>query len=72
MAVARALITNPAVEAVRYPGLPSHAGHDVATKADERFWWHVVDSNQKGGRERAIQVASVSMAFHEMQRAWEG
>ena len=30
MALARALATHPRVEAVHYPGLESHAGHDIA------------------------------------------
>ena len=57
MAVARALSTNPAVEAVHYPGLPSHAGHDVATKQMSDFGG-MLSIRIKGGRERAIQVAS--------------
>jgi cystathionine gamma-synthase len=70
MAVARALSTNPAVEAVHYPGLPSRWARR-RHEADERFWWHVVDSNQR--RTRARNSSGIPcQSFHECNEPGRG
>jgi cystathionine gamma-synthase len=56
-AVAEFLAGHPAVEAVHYPGLDSHDGHDVAKKQMSDFGG-MLSIRIKGGRERAIQMAS--------------
>jgi cystathionine gamma-synthase len=57
LAVARALEGNPRVEAVHYPGLPSHAGHAIAAR-QMRAFGGMLSFRVKGGRDEAIGVAS--------------
>ena len=57
MAVAHALSSHPGIEEVHYPGLESHDGHDVARKQMSDFGG-MLSIRIKGGRERAVQVAS--------------
>jgi len=57
MAVARALADSPALAAVHYPGLQSHSGHAVA-KMQMRSFGGMLSIQVKGGRERALAVAS--------------
>ena len=56
-AVATALAACPSVEAVYYPGLPSHPGHDVARRQMKSFG-AMLSFLVRGGREEAIRVAS--------------
>jgi cystathionine gamma-synthase len=56
-AVARFLATQPRVEAVHYPGLESHPGHDVAKKQMSDFGG-MVSILVRGGRDAAIAVAA--------------
>ena len=56
-AVAAALAACPAVEAVYYPGLPSHAGHAIAQR-QMRGFGGMLSFLVRGGREEALRVAS--------------
>jgi len=56
-AVAAALAASPAVEAVYYPGLPSHPGHEIARRQMKNFGG-MLSFLVRGGRERALRVAS--------------
>jgi cystathionine gamma-synthase len=55
--LARALESHPAVEAVHYPGLASHPGHEIARRQMSGFGG-MLSLRIRGGRERAIEVAS--------------
>ena len=57
LALARALEPDPAVEAVHYPGLPSHPGHDVAARQMSGFGG-MLSVRVRGGRDAAIRTAS--------------
>lgn len=62
MKIARYLESNDKVEAVFYPGLESHPGHEIAKK-QMRAFGGMVSFIVKGGRERAAIVAdSVKVA----------
>jgi cystathionine gamma-synthase len=56
-AIAKTLEKHPAVETVHYPGLPSHPGHDIARRQMKAFGG-MLSFRMKGGRERAVEVAS--------------
>jgi cystathionine gamma-synthase len=56
-AVAAALSASPAVEAVYYPGLPLHPGHDVARR-QMRNYGGMLSFLVRGAREEALRVAS--------------
>ena len=56
-AVAAALAACPAVEAVYYPGLPSHAGHAIAQRQMKGFGG-MLSFLVRGGPEEALGVAS--------------
>jgi cystathionine gamma-synthase len=51
--VAQALSTNPAVEQVYYPGLPSHGGHETA-RTQMRGFGGMVSFTVRGGESRAL------------------
>ncbi len=55
--LAEALESHSAVEAVHYPGLLSHPGHEVAAKHMNAFGG-IVSFDVAGGEARAIEVAS--------------
>ncbi len=55
--LARRLSEHPAVEAVRYPGLPSHPGHDLASRQMAAYG-SIVSFDVAGGREVAEEVVS--------------
>jgi len=57
MAVARALETSKHVEKVFYPGLASHAGHEIAARQMSGFGG-MMSILVKGGWEEAVRVAS--------------
>jgi cystathionine gamma-synthase len=57
MAVARALANSKDLNAVNYPGLESHPGYAVAKK-QMRLFGGMLSIQVKGGRERALAVAS--------------
>jgi cystathionine gamma-synthase len=56
-AVAAALAASPAVEAVYYPGLPSHPGYDIARRQMKDFGG-MLSFLVRGGRDEALRVAS--------------
>jgi len=56
-AVAAALAASPAVEAVLYPGLPSHPGHDIAQRQMKGFGG-MLSFLVRGRRAEALRVAS--------------
>ncbi|HEX8153604.1 MAG TPA: PLP-dependent transferase, partial [Thermoanaerobaculia bacterium] len=62
MAVARFLATHDRVEAVHYPGLASHAGHDVAKRQMSAFGG-MLSFLVRGGREEALAVTSKAKLF---------
>ncbi|MEA2488308.1 MAG: cystathionine gamma-synthase, partial [Acidobacteriota bacterium] len=61
-AVARFLSTHDAVEAVYYPGLPSHPRHDVARQQMSDFGG-MLSFLVRGGREAALAVAAKTRLF---------
>jgi cystathionine gamma-synthase len=56
-AVAAALAASPAVEAVYYPGLASHRGHDIAARQMKSFGG-MLSFLVRGGRDEALRVTS--------------
>lgn len=56
-AVASALAACPAVEAVYYPGLPSHCGYDIA-KHQMKTFGGMLSFLVRGGRAEALRAAS--------------
>lgn len=56
-AVAAALTTSARVEAVYYPGLPAHPGHEIAQRQMKRFGG-MLSFLVRGGREEALRVTS--------------
>ena len=62
LAVATFLARHPRVEAVHYPGLGSHPGHDVAARQMKHFGG-MVSVQVKGDRARAMQVAARVSVF---------
>jgi cystathionine gamma-synthase len=61
-AIASMLAAHPAVAGVRYPGLPSHPGHDVATK-QMRAYGGMVSFTLTGGEEAALRVVASTRLF---------
>jgi cystathionine gamma-synthase len=62
MRVAQFLATHPRIEAVHYPGLPSHPGHDVAKRQMSAFSG-MLSFRVREGREAAIAVVSKTRIF---------
>jgi cystathionine gamma-synthase len=50
-------VASPKVEAVYYPGLPSHPGHDIAKRQMKNFGG-MLSFLVRSGREDALRVAS--------------
>lgn len=63
-AVAEALAKHPAVDAVDYPGLSGHPGHEIAARQMEGGFGCVV-SFRVGSAERARAVAAALARFHD-------
>ncbi|MFJ3956065.1 cystathionine gamma-synthase [Arthrobacter sp. NPDC090010] len=61
-AVAEWLLTRPEVEAVLYPGLPDHPGHELAAK-QMRGFGGMVSVQFKGGAEAARKIAESTRVF---------
>jgi cystathionine gamma-synthase len=57
MRVASFLAAQPQVEAVHYPGLPTHPGHDIAAEQMSAFGG-MASFQVKGGREASFRVAA--------------
>ena len=55
LAIARAIESHPKLEAVRYPGLPSHPGHEVALRQMKAFG-SMICVTVRGGLTAAEQV----------------
>ncbi|MDO6478743.1 trans-sulfuration enzyme family protein [Shimia thalassica] len=64
MKVAAFLYDHPQVEDVLYPGLSSHAGHDLACKQMKGGFGFLMSFLVKGGREDALKVAGRLNLFH--------
>jgi len=60
--VAEFLAEHPAVDAVAYPGLPSHPNHDVAARQMSGFGG-MVSARLKGGRDAAQQLCARTEIF---------
>jgi cystathionine gamma-synthase len=60
--IAEFLVGHPAVEAVLYPGLPSHPGHDVAARQMSGFGG-MVSVRLRGGRSAALDLCSRTKIF---------
>jgi cystathionine gamma-synthase len=60
--VAEFLDNHPAIETVLYPGLPSHPGHDIATKQMSAFGG-MVSVRLRGGVEAAHDLCSRTEVF---------
>ncbi|MEB3068623.1 cystathionine gamma-synthase [[Mycobacterium] vasticus] len=61
-AVADFLNGHPAVDSVLYPGLPGHAGHDVAARQMSGFGG-MVSVRMRGGRAAAQQLCAATRIF---------
>lgn len=61
-AVAEMLARHPAVERVRYPGLPDHPGHQLA-KRQMRGYGGMVSFVVRGGEQSALEVARSTEVF---------
>ena len=62
LAVAMFLARHPRVEAVHYPGLSAHPGHDVAAR-QMRAFGGMVSVQVKGDRARAMEVTARVSVF---------
>jgi cystathionine gamma-synthase len=62
-AVAAALVAHPAVKEVRWPGLPSHPGHELAARQMRRGFGGVVGFSLAGGEAAARAVAGRTRLF---------
>ncbi|MDQ6765831.1 MAG: aminotransferase class I/II-fold pyridoxal phosphate-dependent enzyme [Verrucomicrobiota bacterium] len=60
--VARFLVTHPQVERVNYPGLPTHAGHEIAARQMSAFSG-MLSFEVRGGRDAALAVAAQTKIF---------
>lgn len=63
MAIARHFEGHPSVEAVLYPGLESHPGHDLATSQMDRGFGSMLSILVNGGFDAAKQVATSTRLF---------
>jgi O-acetylhomoserine (thiol)-lyase len=63
LAVARFLEAHPAVAWVRYPGLPSHAAHETATRYLDGGYGGVLTFGVKGGEDEARAVIKEAKLF---------
>jgi cystathionine gamma-synthase len=61
-AICGVLAAHPRVIEIRYPGLPSHPGHDVASKQMRRFGG-MVSFRVEGGRTAAIDLCNAARLF---------
>ncbi|OBG26980.1 cystathionine gamma-synthase [Mycobacterium alsense] len=62
LAVAEFLAEHPAVDAVLYPGLPGHPGHDVAAR-QMRDFGGMVSVRMRGGRRAAEKLCAGTEVF---------
>jgi cystathionine gamma-synthase len=64
LAVAEHLVGQRDVEAVWYPGLPDHAGHDVARRQMQGGFGFLLSCLVRGGEDAAAGVAGRLALFH--------
>lgn len=64
MRVANALQSNPDVEAVWYPGLPGHPGHETAARQMRGGFGYLMSMLVRGGAGEALGVAGRLRLFH--------
>lgn len=64
MVVAEWLDAHPGVEAVLYPGLPGHAGHEVAARQMRGGYGYLLSFLVRGDRARALDVVGRLRLFH--------
>jgi cystathionine gamma-synthase len=60
--VARFLAEHPAIEAVHYPGLPSHAGHEIAARQMNDFGG-MLSIQVRGGEQAALDLTNRLQLF---------
>ncbi|OXM73141.1 MULTISPECIES: cystathionine gamma-synthase [Amycolatopsis] len=60
--IAEMLSAHPKVAEVYYPGLPDHAGHDIAAKQMRRFGG-MISFRHTGGRQAALDTAARTQLF---------
>ena len=65
LAVAGALDAHPHVLETLYPGLPSHPGHEIATRQMDGGFGAVVSFRVTGGEARARRLAGALEVFHQ-------
>ena len=63
LAIAQALLNHPAVEAIHYPGIASHPGHEVAARQMHNGFGGMLSITLTGGEAAAISVASSTRLF---------
>ncbi len=63
LAIARHLDGHPALEAVLYPGLPGHPGHEVAKRQMPGGFGGMLSITVKGGRQAAADVCAALRVF---------
>jgi cystathionine gamma-synthase len=61
-AVVDLLCAHPAVTGVRYPGLPSHPGHDAAARQMRRFGG-MISFTVQGGEQAAMALVATTEVF---------
>jgi cystathionine gamma-synthase len=61
--IAEFLTEHPAVAHVYYPGLPTHAGHDIAARQMTRGFGGMVSFTLRGGEETALKVCNLAEIF---------
>ncbi len=57
LSVASRLVGHPALDAVLYPGLPTHPGHAIARRQMQHGFGGMVSLRVKGGQSVAIEIA---------------
>jgi cystathionine gamma-synthase len=60
--IAEMLVSHPAVSEVYYPGLPAHAGHEVAAK-QMRAFGGMVSFRARGGAAEAVEICGRTRLF---------
>ncbi len=63
LALARFLASHRAVSEVLYPGLESHAGHEIASRQMKGGFGGMLSIRMKGGRDAALRVTSKVQVF---------
>jgi cystathionine gamma-synthase len=63
LAIAQWLTTHPRIEEVHYPGLPSHAGHEIAARQMRGGFGGMVSFRPTGGEQVARRVAETTRLF---------